>query len=102
MALIEKEAVLNEIEELFTICSETIPDENGSHYVTESELITHKRIIMELPTIDAVQVVRCKDCKHRRMDGFCLLFQQNINGIATKWFKPEPDWFCADGVRKEE
>ena len=28
-----------------------------------------KRVIDDAPTIDAVEVVRCKDCKHRYMDG---------------------------------
>lgn len=28
-----------------------------------------KKVIDDAPTIDAVDVVRCKDCKHRYMDG---------------------------------
>ena len=38
-----------------------------------------------LPTIDAVPVVRCKDCKHRYRD--C------VGGAYD-------DWFCTDGERK--
>lgn len=56
------------------------------------------------PTVDAVQVVRCKDCK----------YGMTAYGIADGWvFCSKPytergnamhrtDWFCADGVRKEQ
>lgn len=54
------------------------------------------------PTIDAVPVVRCKDCKYWHQSlipgqekfGDC----GQANGITVKW----ADWFCADGERKEE
>ena len=47
------------------------------------------------PTIDAVPVVRCKDCKHWERDvmfagGWCRGKRQDI-----------PDWFCADGERRD-
>lgn len=45
------------------------------------------------PTIDAVPVVRCKDCKHA--DTFDKYV---ICRLATKRQKPL-DWFCADGER---
>lgn len=49
------------------------------------------------PTVDAVQVVRCKDCKHYRelgrATGICA-----INDIEHRLFA---DWFCADGEREE-
>ena len=43
-------------------------------------------------TIDAVPVVRCKDCKYCDC-GSCLI---NIRPREVK-----PDFFCADGRRKE-
>lgn len=51
---------------------------------------------------DLVPVVRCKDCKSRRVDGYCTKFQNNISGIAVSWFIPEDDGFCSYGERKEE
>ena len=51
------------------------------------------------PTVDVVPVVRCKDCKYRRGDGFCKKYQRNIDGSTTMWFAPDNDWFCADGER---
>lgn len=56
----------------------------------------------ELPPADVAPVVRCKDCKSRRIDGYCTKFQNNISGIAVSWFMPEDDGFCSYGERKGE
>ena len=59
----------------------------------------------QTPT-DVVEVVRCKDCMwyeiwqlnqdgtddHRYKPSYCTLFN----------FKRKPDWYCADGERKEK
>ena len=58
--------------------------------------------IMDLPSADVAPVVRCKDCKSRRIDCYCTRFQNNISGIATSWFMPEDDDFCSYGERKED
>lgn len=65
---------------------------------------TAKKELRYCKTVDAASVVRCKDCKHRRADGFCKKYQRNIDGSATMWFAPDDDWFCADGekVKKDE
>lgn len=41
-----------------------------------------------LPAVDAVEVVRCKDCKHRFNRPICA-------------YKGD-DWFCGYGERREE
>ena len=46
-----------------------------------------------LPTVDAVPVVRCKDCKH--YDGkWCLLLDMVNSDMG--------DWFCAYGERRTD
>ena len=45
-------------------------------------------ILQEAPTVDAVPVVRCKDCKY-----FKTRLCENEDNYD--------DWFCADGERKE-
>lgn len=55
------------------------------------------KYIEKRPTIDAVPVVRCKDCKYRAENGRCY----TENGIIWGAFVGE-DWFCADGERREE
>ena len=46
-------------------------------------------ILQEAPTVDAVPVVRCKDCKY-----FKTRLCENEDNYD--------DWFCADGERKYE
>ena len=44
------------------------------------------------------EVVRCKDCRHCTFsDGEELADCM----IKQGWFPVKPDWFCADGERKE-
>lgn len=54
----------------------------------------------KVPTVDAVQVVRCKECKHN-MDDFAW------NGEPYKWCELQhqhmaDDFFCADGERRTD
>lgn len=53
------------------------------------------------PTIDAVQVVRCKDCKRWKdpHDGEC---PYHISGDPYIDGDPEEDFFCAYGERKND
>ena len=51
-------------------------------------------------TVDAVPVVRCKDCKHWKFaqhinDNLCHRFD------GDPWIPTEPNDFCSYGVRKE-
>lgn len=51
-------------------------------------------------TVDAVPVVRCKDCKHYGM-GACLKIYSDGNVHAAAWQKRKPDDFCSYGERKD-
>ena len=46
-------------------------------------------LIEKAPTIDAVPVVRCKDCKHRFKDSWC------------EYVDDDDNFYCARGKRKE-
>lgn len=50
--------------------------------------------INNAPTVDAVEVVRCKDCKFFHDKGYCVL----VTGLNR--IKPEDD-FCSHGERKD-
>ena len=52
------------------------------------------------PTIDAVPVVRCRECKHYKT-GVCLKIY--YDGLASRyaWQERKPDDFCSYGERKE-
>ena len=49
--------------------------------------------IADAPTIDAVEVIRCKDCKH--YDGKWLC---KISGVPSR----KPYDFCSHGIRKDD
>lgn len=58
------------------------------------------------PTVDAVPVVRCKDCKHYRNypNGLCYLHTEpksNARGYSGEAVCVEPDDFCSYGERKD-
>ena len=44
--------------------------------------------IQFFPAVDAMEVVRCKDCQYRGSTAECL--------------ERDDDWFCADGKRRED
>ena len=47
------------------------------------------------PTVDAVPVVRCKDCKYHEDEEIGMVYCPNALG---GWVGE--NWFCADGERK--
>jgi hypothetical protein len=67
--------------------------------------------ITELPAADVVEVVRCRDCKHRivnehfgekgymRLKAKCELDTGDPFELGRN--AEDDDWFCADGERKD-
>ena len=51
--------------------------------------------INDSPTIDAVPVIRCKDCKYHEDEEIGMVYCPNAFG---GWVGE--NWFCADGERK--
>ena len=52
----------------------------------------------DAPTIDAVPVVRCKDCKH------CDVLDKKKQMLACPYYEGrgvQPEHFCGDGERKD-
>ena len=73
--------------------------------------------IKSAPTIDAVEVVRCKECKHRPIKedtdgenyGFNLIKPNDGDElcpclVSDGWYSwmPEDNFFCGYGERKDE
>ncbi len=106
---IERDVVINDIGELFTICYETLPNEYGHHFIVEKELQTHLDFVRNLPAADVVEVVRCKDCDlwnewdetgHKKLGNYacsCAYFS-NEDGYVVY---TGPDDYCSYGERKE-
>lgn len=78
-------------------------DDNGILLVPYREA---KKLIEMAKTVDAVPVVRCKDCKHYRNypNGLCYLHTEpktNARGYSGDAVCVEPEDFCSYGERKE-
>ena len=78
------------LEELCKYCS------CGSYESCENRCIEFLDI-SNIPTIDAVPVVRCKDCKHMRITGIGFRWCEVWERIQTMG----DDGFCNFGERKE-
>lgn len=57
--------------------------------------------VKNAPTIDAVPVVRCRECVYNR-EGYCTQFQINLSGISSAWYRVDDDGFCSRGQRRED
>ena len=48
-----------------------------------------RKLIEDAPTVEAVEIVRCRDCKHRYSDSWC------------EYVDDDDNFYCARGERKE-
>ena len=64
---------------------------------TEEDFERVNDVLNYAPTVDAVSVVRCKDCKHRTESGNCG--HPRHHGILPSAY---PYDFCSYGKRREE
>lgn len=88
MSYIEKEAALE-----FVL-------NNTPHINGETTMKCVERAIKEMPTADVVEVVRCKDCKHRNTPDCKMWYQCVICGDYHHWERDED--YCSLGERREE
>lgn len=80
-------------------------DWDGGYSPTREQYI--RQHMGNVPTVDAVPVVRCKDCKHR---GYLIGKEKKYPDDVCKaqcydnyysWI-PGDDWYCANGERRED
>lgn len=74
---------------------------DGGSSITKAFILAMIETRSACPTIDAVSVVRCKDCKNRPD-----LHGTELNGEWYRWCERlrrwvTDDWFCANGEREE-
>ena len=83
------------------------PMGNGQYEYVE---VVYKDDIDDAPTIDAVPVVRCKDCKHRHEDECPMQFEEQFDideddgYYDTEYITHDytrDDGFCSWGEREE-
>lgn len=84
-------------------------EDNFAGRISDGMLFAVNWLLERAPTIDAVQVIRCKDCRYYDV------YERKYDGSADKRFKPSicirayeyavakaPNWFCADAEPKEK
>ena len=66
----------------------------GVQHVCEREFLN---LLCYAPTVDAVPVVRCKECKYHEV------FKNGVNGWCNgHGFPTDVTYFCADGEREDD
>lgn len=91
---IDRKQLLQDIEDcvVFSARPEKVPTK---------EMIGARRVverIKEAPAIDAVEVVRCKDCKHWAVLEECGHYCSHWGNMMTDTLE---DDFCSNGERRE-
>ena len=65
-----------------------------------------KYMLDKMPTIDAVSVVRCRECKYSRINHLMkkdILSCENIDVCGEEYlFERNPNDFCSYGQRKDD
>ena len=77
-------------------------DVNGIYSLFDQNGIArlHVADIDAIPRVDAVEVVRCRECIHY-FSGACLKIYSDGNVSQDAWQERDEDDFCSFGVRKE-
>ena len=114
LKLIDYDEVRNQFDEEYKKTAQLIR-EGETHLDNLAEGFAEAdKVIWKLPTVDAVEVVRCKDCKsaepYTRMDGktgFYCKHQKCTLRYGTNWerlYMPikEADDFCSYGERRSD
>lgn len=63
-------------------------------------LVEHdfRELIHDAPTVDAVEIVRCKECKYWNDAGLCKKHSSPIVGAI---YGTDADDYCSEGKRKD-
>lgn len=90
--LIEANALLSEMEK-YSDDTARSKMENEYLFGMQQRLETCIELVEDAPTVDAVEVVRCKDCKHNPLDTWfdCPIAHMKYDG----------DRWCWKGERKD-
>lgn len=60
------------------------------------------RAILQIPEVDAVEVVRCKDCREYLKSEYDFYYCDAFSDPdENEWIATKPDFFCANGKRAD-
>lgn len=84
--------------------TESILNFRRQHHMPTAEYEALLGYLKKRPTVDAVEVVRCKDCTYFRVESDDFLGICKCGAIATNYggeIYPEREHFCSYGERRE-
>lgn len=99
----DADALLEKFNRKADICTALTDEDTAGDFAFYCKLAD---AVEDMPTVDAVPVVRCKDCKHgqpmiyRHTESPCIMCSHLGSGFFARVFNP--NWFCADGERRKE
>ena len=64
------------------------------------EHIHFMKMVLDAPTVDAVEVVRCKDCEHWHEETAFCEKHSRFDSFGMDWNMFEDDDFCSYGERR--
>ena len=105
MRLIDADALLALIQDEYIFYKEQyetteIEEDKAILVAMAGKLLWSKNTVRKAPTIDAVEVVRCKDCKEWNYEyddvGLCTVDVPDIDGVQRKACD-----YCSNGERRE-
>ena len=113
MRLIDGDALADSLRESKNKLKEILDDERCEmeYRICEGQMITFIEAILrvnETPTIDAVPVVRCKDCKYRGNSFACpmchdeSIYDDDDGYDDYTYDRTDDDGFCNNGERWDE
>lgn len=103
MRLIDADKLFEETK--VSCLSSNFPDWFSVPINEKSKLIKLNQIFMDIireqPAVDAVPVVRCKDCKKSGLTEFGKRYCSEPMGTFYGCIPVEDDFFCSGGVKKD-
>ena len=96
MRLIDADALIEKFNEKANMAECLVDARTAERFATFCALAD---AVEEMPTVDAVQVIRCKDCKFRYWDDW---LEEYFCQCYAEYMQVLPDDFCSNAERKEE
>lgn len=93
MRLIDGDALKEKISYRQWDVDDDLPRDEASTRISECYVID--RMVDDMPTVDAVPVIRCKDCKWYYRGGATCMFWDGANSMCG-------DDYCSRAERREE
>lgn len=95
MRLIDADALIEKFNEKANMAECLVDERTAERFATFCAL---SDAVEQMPTVDAVPVIRCKDCKFRYWDDW---LEEYFCQCYAEYMQVLPDDFCSNAERKE-